>query len=337
LAALRSEPGARSLLGLLALQYVGLGALDVLVVVLAIGLLSLGPSGAGYLNSAFGAGGVVGALVTLGLIGRDRLAVPLVLGGLAWGLAFILLGLWPTVVGAFGLFAAAGASRTLLDVSGRTLLQRTVPSPVRGRIFGILEGGAMLGFAVGSASVPVLTHLGGPRTAIAGVGVLLVAVIGTVTPRLAGLEAGVPSVHTELALLRGSAIFGVLAAPELEELARALAREAVPAGEVVVREGERGDRFYLVGAGKLSVSVDGVRRRELEPGDGFGEIALLRDGIRTATVTALEPATLFVLDRAAFLGALGGSAHARRAAEAGVIGRLLEDRESGQAPALTGN
>lgn len=324
LSVVRSEPGVASLLGVVALQYVALGALDVLVVVIAISVLALGPSGAGYLTAAFGAGGVAGGILAIGLIRPTRLARPVILGGLAWGVAFLLLGAWPTAVGAFGLLAAAGACRTVLDVSGRTLLQRTIAAHVRGRVFGLLEGASMLGFAVGSASVPLLAYLGGPRAAVAGIGVVLVAAVAMAAQPLARLEATAPADLSALALLRGSSIFGALAAPELEALAQSLVREHANAGEVILTEGERGDRFYLVGAGTLTVSVDGIAKGEVGPGDGFGEIALLRDGLRTATVTAREPVTLYALARPAFLDALTGSQQAQHAAELVASERLGE-------------
>jgi hypothetical protein len=322
LGVLRSEPGVAILLTLVAVQYVAIGALDVLVVVLAIKVLALGSSGAGYLDAAFGAGGVLGGFGALGLIGRSRLVPPLVLAAVAWGAAFLLLGAWPTVVGAFALLAAAGAGRTLLDVAGRTLLQRVVPDGVRGRVFGVLEGASMLSLAIGSASVPLLASLGGPGTAVAGVGGLLVLGAAATGHLLVRLESAAPEIGTELSLLRGSPIFGVLGAAQLEGVARSLVREQLPAGHVVVRQGERGDRFYLVASGNLLVTVAGIDRGHLGSGDGFGEIALLRDGLRTATVTALEPVTLYALEREAFLDAVTGSTHAHRAAERLVAGHL---------------
>ena len=137
---LAKEPAARTLVALLSGQFVAIGALDVLYVVLAISVLDLGGSGAGYLNAAFGAGGVAGIAVTVALVGRRRLMPALVLGILAWGAAFALLGTWPTTIGALLLLAVAGAGRSLLDVAGRTILQRTAPGDVLSRVFGVLEG-----------------------------------------------------------------------------------------------------------------------------------------------------------------------------------------------------
>jgi hypothetical protein len=323
-AALRSEPGAVALLAIFAVQFVTYGAFDVLVVVLAIEVIDIGASGGGYLNAVFGAGGILGGIGALWLVGRDRLVPPLLAAATAWGAAFVLIGAWPTVVGAFAFFAAAGAAWTMLDISGRTLLQRAMPADVRGRVFGVLEGLSMLCLAVGSALVPLLAYVGGPRLAVACVGAVLIVVAGATVRVLGRLDRAAVPLDTELALLRASPLFGMLAAPQLEALARSLEPLRVEAG-TVVREGEPGDRFFLVGAGRLTVSKDGRRLRELGPGDGFGEIALLRDGVRTSTVTASEPVSLYALDREPFLDAVTGSPHAHRAAE-----RLAAERLSTQ-------
>ena len=150
------EPGLPALTTVLGLEFVAVGAVDVLVVVLALKVLALGASGAGYLAAAFGAGAVLGGILAVGLVG-GRMVAPLVGAGLVWGAAFLALGVWPTVGGAFLLLAGAGACRTVLDVSGRAILQRVAPVDRLGRIFGVLEGVAMTGLAVGSISV------GGPR------------------------------------------------------------------------------------------------------------------------------------------------------------------------------
>jgi hypothetical protein len=154
-------------------QYLVIGVLDVVLVVLAIGSLGMGASGAGYLTAAFGAGGVIGSLIALSLIGRRRLSAPLSAAAISWAAVLVLLGVWPSVAGAFLLLAAAGAARSVLDTSGRTILLRAAPPALRGRIFGLLEGLAMFGLAAGSALVPAMVALGGPGTALAATGVLL--------------------------------------------------------------------------------------------------------------------------------------------------------------------
>jgi MFS family permease len=298
---LAREPAPRTLIGVLATQYVAIGALDVLYVVLALSTLAMGEGGAGYLNAAFGAGGVAGVVLTALLVGRRRLAPALALAVAAWALAFAALAARPTVFGAVALLAVAGAARSTLDVAGRTLLQRAVPSGVLARVFGVLEGLSMLGLALGSLLTPVLVAAGGVRAALFVLAALLPAAALAAGRRLLSLDRDADVPVVEIALLRSQAVFAPLTAPQLESLARALVPVRAHAGDVVVERGSDGDRFYVVAGGELD--VDG--QRTLQRGDGFGEIALLHDVPRTATVRARTDAQLFALERRPFLAAVG--------------------------------
>jgi MFS family permease len=318
---LAREPSARVLVGLLGGQFVAIGALDVLYVVLAISVLDLGGSGAGYLNAAFGAGGVAGIAVTAALVGRRRLLPPLVLGVLVWGAAFALLAAWPTVAGALLLLAVAGAARSLFDIAGRTLLQRTAPTDVLSRVFGVLEGLSMACLALGSLLTPALVALAGPLWAVAGIGALLPLALLLSSRTLAEIDRRAPVPVVEISLLRSLPLFAPLGAPELEGLARGLDETSVPAGTVVVREGEPGDRFYVIAEGQLEVDSGGRELAELTRGDGFGEIALLRDVPRTATVTARTDSRLYALGKARFLASVGSHPRATREAD-----RLVHER-----------
>ncbi len=280
---LMRERGVAAVMSVVSVQFVAEGALDVLEVVLAINVLALGAGAAGYLGAAFGAGGVIGGVLALALIGRARLVEVVVGAAVAWGAAFIAIGVWPTVASAFILLCACGVSRSVLGAASRTMLHRVVPAPLHGRVFGMLEGVTMLGLAIGSLSVPALIGVSGIEAAWVGVGLLLVIVsLGTLgTTRR--LDRATPMFVRELALVRGHPLFGLLAVPVLEDLARALVPRTIAAGDDVVREREWGGHFYLVGSGSLDVSAAGHHIRTLHAGDGFGEIALLRDGQRTAT------------------------------------------------------
>ena len=173
LVALREDRGLAGVVALLGAEYLVIGVLDVLLVVLAIGVLEMGESGAGYLSAAFGAGGILGSVAALSLIGRRRLASPLIAAAVGWAALMVALGAWPTVGGAFLLLAIAGAARTVVEVAGRTMLLRGAPAEVRGRVFGLLEGVSMLGLALGALLVLAMVALAGAGMALVTTGVLL--------------------------------------------------------------------------------------------------------------------------------------------------------------------
>lgn len=311
----------RLLVVLLGGQYIAIGALDVLYVVLAIDVLGMGDSGAGYLNAAFGAGGVLAIAATALLVGRRRLVPAFLLAIAVWWLALTALGVWPTELAAFVLLAAAGLGRNVFDVAGRTLLQRLAPPEVLARVFGVLEGAAMAGLAAGSLLAPALVALAGAGAAVACVGATLPLLALLAGRRLVRLDQSATMPVVEIALLRSRRLFAPLAPPAIEQVARSLEPVSVDAGDVVVRQGERGDRLYVIVEGELEISTGGRAFGTLERGDLFGEIALLQDVPRTATLTAKTPARLYALAREPFLAAV--NAHPASFAEAG---RLVDTR-----------
>ena len=308
------RPRPRLVVSLLTAQYVVVGSLDVLFVVLAIQVLGRGQVWVGYLNIAYGAGAVAAGLLTAHLLGR-RLGRALVASLLALSAGLILTAFTSALGLVVTLIAVAGGGRAVLAVSANTLLQRVVPAQLVGRVFGIVEGLSMAGLAAGSLLTPLLVGFGGARLALIAVGALLpvTAACGLRTLRRVDQGRAVPV--TEVALLRSLPHFADLPGPALETLAGALERiDAVP-GQVLIRQGGDGDRFYAIADGQVSVSVDGRPRGVRDRGTGLGEIALLRRVPRTATVTAVGPATLFALDADTFLAAVSGHAPTRRHAD----------------------
>jgi hypothetical protein len=322
LAALRADSTTGFLVGLVGSQAVVLGALDVLNVVLAFQIIDTGRSGVAYLNAAFGAGGIVGGVATVALVGRRRLAPPLLAGVIVWGGAFAVLGVQTSTVGAFVLLGISGAARSLVDVSGRSLLQRACDPRALGRVFGVLEGLDMAGYAVGSLMVPLLVLLGGPRAAVIGVGLVLPLVMVVGLRRLLAIDAHATVPIVQIGLLRLSELFAPLPAPELEGLARSLVPVDVAAGTMIIREGDPGDRYYAIAAGEATVTHAGAVSATLRRGDGFGEIALLRDVPRTATVTATTGMQLYSLEKEAFLTTVTGHAPTHSIADQIVSDRL---------------
>ncbi|HEX4690550.1 MAG TPA: cyclic nucleotide-binding domain-containing protein [Solirubrobacteraceae bacterium] len=322
--AVAREPATRRLVGIVGAEYVTLGMLDVLYVVLALAVLDMGASGAGYLNAAFGLGGAVGIVVTASLVGRRRLMPAVLTGLVVWAAAFAVLAAWPTVGGALLLLAVAGGARSLVDVGSRTLLQRTSPPNVLAGVFGVLEGLQAAALALGSLLAPLVIAVLGGRAAVLTVGLLLPALALTGGRRLLALDASAHVPVVELALLRSLRLFADLPAPELEALARDLRPMSAVPGEAIVTQGEVGDRYYAIADGTLEAIEDGIATRTMGRGDGFGEIALLRDIPRTATVRAITPAHLFALDRAPFVEAVTGHPATRRFAAAITAERLSE-------------
>jgi MFS family permease len=315
------EPGPRALVWLLGVEAVAIGALDVLYVVLAIGTLHHGGSTAGYLNAAFGAGGVLGIVVTVALVGRARLGPALIAALALWAIALVGVGVLPSTFAAFALLAVAGVGRTVVDVAGRTLLQRIAPPETLARVFGLLEAVSMAGLAVGSALAPIFVALAGGRWAFVCVGAVLPAGMLVVLGSLLAADNAVRPV-VEIARLRALPIFSPLGPSALEALARSVEPVVAAAGMQVITEGEVGDAFYLVADGELEVTVGEAPVRTLGRGDCFGEIALLRRIPRTATVTARTDCRLDALGEEAFLAVLTGHPGSARAAEELVQQRL---------------
>lgn len=320
--AIVGERRLRLLVGLFSAQTFVDGMLNVLIVVVALDLLDTGSAGVGFLNSAVGIGGLLGALAAAALVGRRRLAADFGLGIFIWGIPIALVAVWPNKVFALVLLGIVGIGNTLVDVSGMTLMQRAAPGDVLARVFGVLESLLLLTVGLGALVAPLLVNWLGDRGALIFAGALLPILVVPAWPRLSAIDRAARVPEEQLALLQGNDIFAPLPASTLEQLADRMLEVHASPGETIIRQGDRGDRFYLIKTGTVDVLVDGQLAHELGPGEGFGEIALLRDVPRTATVTARTDAVLYALDRDSFVPAVTGSGPSLSAAEA-VIGMRL--------------
>lgn len=299
-----------------------IGALDVLFVVVAISLLDKGQSWAGFLSSAFGLGGLVGAALAFGLIGRRRLVPPLAGGTFVVGGPIALVGIAPAVWSAPLLFGVAGAGGNIAWVAGSTLLQRIAPDEMLARVFGILEGIGTIAVAIGSLGASGLIAAFGVRVALIVTGVLAPAVMLALWIPLSSIDRDAKAPDAEmLEFVRRMPIFAPLPAPAIERIMAHLTREDVAAGDVLIREGDVGERFFLIVAGEAEVTRDGAHVTERRAGEHVGEIALLRDVPRTATVTAKTAMEVLTLDREPFIEAVTGHPQSRQRVEA-----IVEDR-----------
>lgn len=312
-------PRARLVIGLVVAQTFVRGCLNVLIVVVVFRVLGGSAADVGYLTAAIGVGGLLGAVGAMTLEGR-RLAVKFGLSLVFWGLPLILIAPRPDFAVAVVLLAIVGAANSVEDVAVFTLLQRLVPDHTLTRVLGVLWGLAMGAVAIGSIAAPALVEAIGPRAAFAVVGAILPLLALVTYPRLAEIDRAVAPA-AELGLIQAVPMFAPLSIAAKERVAARLVRVSVPAGDVVIRTGDAGDRFYIVGNGALEIAGGGPNANAYE-GDYFGEIALLREVPRTATVTATADSDLYALERDDFLAAVTGYPAARAAGEEVVEVRL---------------
>jgi MFS family permease len=313
-------------LALFAAHGVGRGAVGVLLVVVPIEILALGESGVGFVNATLGLGGLLGAAATAGLVGRRKLAVPMAAGLGATGAALVLAGAVPAAPVVFAAIAAVGVGFSVVSVVGSSLLVRSTRDDVFARVVGLLgtvRSGAM---ALGAALAPALVAVGGARLALAVSGALLLgsALAARGGARELDTRSEVPA--EELRLLRAAPVFASILPVAVERLAARLEPVAVPAGAEVVRQGDRGDCVYLVAEGSLEVETDGRVLERVGRCDVFGEMALLRNAPRNATVRALEDSRLYRLDRDEFLAAVTGHPVSSKHAS-DLVARRLDLRE----------
>ena len=314
------RPGAGGVLAAAAGQFFMVGAFDIILVVIASEHAELGKSGAGILGACFGAGAFLSMTVAGFVAGRARLA-PLILALLVlMAVVCAFFGAEVGVVTAVIALPILGASRSLIDLMSRVLLQRSAPPSQLADVFGALESASGAGLLLGSLFAQILISVWGTSAALFGIGglfgLLTVVLIGPL--RTVDNGADVPVVV--MSLLQRMPVFAPLPPMALEAVARSVVEVTVAAGEEVIRQGEPGDRFYAVADGSFDVVRSGELLGTVERGGGFGEIALLANVPRTATVTATRTGRLLAIESAPFLLAVTGYEPARQAAR-----RILSD------------
>jgi MFS family permease len=325
IAALREHPSAAVLAGIGMTQTFVRGAMTVMLVAAAAQLMSLGEQGIGVLQAAIGLGGIAGAVAGSAFAGRRRLSGAMVLGLVLWGLPITVIGLVPNAVVAIAVLTVLGIGNAIFDVGLFSLIQRNVPNRVRGSVFGACEGLFMLGVAAGSLAAPFIVRLAGLQGGLVVTGLLLpvVALLTASAIRRADLAAIVP--ERQMRLLRGVAVFQPLPLTVVEQIAGSLEPMSFSAGQEVCTQGEPGDRFFIIDAGRAEVEQTGTVLRHLEEGDSFGEIALLRSVARTATVRAEDSLRTFSLKQLDFVSAVTGNPQAAIVADGLIQERLSED------------
>ena len=297
------------------------GILNVLIVVASVELLHAGDAGVGWLNAALGLGGLAGGVVALGLVGRRKLGLPFGLALVTWGAPIALIGVWPHMAWALACIGVVGVGNAVLDVSGFTLLQRTVDEHVLGRVLGAFEVLVAVAVAVGSAIGSLQVAQIGIRPALVVTGVFLpaLALLNARGLRRIDRTSAVPS--RQLELLSAVPLFEPLPVTTLERLSFRLHEVHGRAGTPLITKGTPGEHFYVIASGEVDVIDEGRLVTTLGPGDYFGEIALLRNVETTADCVPRTDAELYALDRENLVAAVGGDV-----CSAGVAGDVVARR-----------
>jgi hypothetical protein len=308
--------------GLSLAQSLTQGILSVFMVVLALEELGMGEAGVGLFNAAVGVGAVAGSFGASMFVTGRRLAVLEGVGVLLWGVALGLSGALTIELVVLGLMGVAGAGMVFVDIGLHTLPARLVPEDVLARVFGAKGSLSALAGAVGAAITPVAIALLGIRPAMVVLGLIAPALTLLAWRRLRAIDTAITHRDAEVAVLNDLAMFRPLPMPAVDTLALHVEKVHVDAGEVICRQGDDADRFYLIEGGAADVIGDGRLIHRLDSGDGFGEIALLGDTPRTATVRARTPLRLYVVDGQRFRSAVTDYGSSRREADALVLDRL---------------
>jgi MFS family permease len=311
---------------LMAMTIGTLGALNVLIVIVAIDVLGYDEQAAGYLAAVTGVGALLGSIVATSLVGRERIATPLLASVVGFAVAVAAVGLGSTPLPVVIALVATGIGWSVAWVAATTMIQRLVGDDVMTRVFGINESLQTGAESLGGLVVPVLVVTIGPGGALIALGSFLGLVAVVAAPVLLRADRIDPAILRDLAIIRAVPMFSPLSAPVVERLAAYAEHSAAAPGEVIVTEGEHGDRFYIVLSGRVHVTVQGRDAGSVTGGGSFGEIALIRDVPRTATVEAIEPTELLAIRREPFLEALTGQARSRALASDVVEERLAADR-----------
>jgi MFS family permease len=291
-------------------QVVTRGLMSALVVVAAIDLLSMGQSGPGLLSAALGIGGLVGVVFAMSSRRSERLVRTEIVALVFWGLPLAAIGVAPLAQVALMAMIVIGVANATYDVALFTILQRACTNEDRAPVMSVLEAVIGLGGVSGSLLAPLFMFGLGTRGALIAGGLILPVLAAVMYVRIGRTERVTVVDEDTVDLLRSVPAFAELPMTAVERLAAGLVPIAAPAGTALMTQGELGDTFVVIATGEIEVLVDGQPIHRLGRGAGVGEIALLRRGARTATVTAISDVTGYSVDAATFLAAVAGPAAA---------------------------
>lgn len=321
------ETGPRVVFIGIAFQTLVRGALSVLLVVAAVELLGIGDAGVGTLTAAIGLGGLIGAGVATVMASGVRLGNAFVAALAGWGLPIALMGLLVDPLVALIGMLVIGVSNAVIDVAIDTLLQRLVPHARQVAVIGLLELVIGGGTALGGVVAPIVLGAVGIEAALIAFGVLLPLVAAVSWPVIRRVDESGMADPRQLALIRGEPLFAPLSLATVEHLAACLDPARFDDGDFLIRQGEPGRSFFLIDQGTAAITRDERLVRVVGSGAGIGEIALLDDVPRTASVQAVGEVRAFSIEREEFLEAVTGHVVSRSLARERTLELRAADAE----------
>ncbi len=337
LRAVRHDSGIRAVLFATAACSFAMGALDLLYVVFAVDVLGGRDADVSWLGAVFGIGALVGGSVALTLVGGRGMWVRVVATGGALGLALGLLGVGSGRVYVALVLAVCGVMEAVLMVSARTLLQRVTEVHLLTPVCALAEASHIAMLMLGALVVPFFVDILGARGAAVGVGAVVILAVVPGARAMARADRIAEQWLGWIPVLHQTEAFAFVAGPALETLARQAVSRSFPARHTIITQGEVGDSFYAITRGEVAIVKDGERIATRGTREGFGELALLYDVPRTATVRAIGAVDVLVIDRVTFLIAVSGFQPTWRRTLGDVVRRYADldsvERAAGQSAA----
>lgn len=334
LGVLRRVMAARVIVLLMALTAALTGIAQALAPSIATDTLRASQDFTPVLVGAVGLGGLLGGIASFAFVGRRSMSGPMVVGFAICGPTTIVIAMISSLPATITVLILIGVGIAIQTSSGRTVLQKAVDGRSLDHLVGINALLSVTASGVAAFAVAQVIVAFGITAALVATGVLALAAAlyaGVLLPRV---ERAAPVDQERLDTIAGVGAFRLLPVAAVSQLAARLTAQPCAVGEEIVRQGEPATGMFLIGSGRFDVTVDADYVRELTPGEYFGEIALLYDSTRTATVQCVEAGTVWRLDRADFLRAMTGhtltnqaiaAIASERLARAGVLGTAADD------------
>ena len=326
--AIRSSDGVPTVVLVMIASSFLWGECLVLLPLVSSDLLRTGPQGLGYLYAAMGVGGIVGAVASGRLLKGPRSATPIIAALLLSTLPLAALAGASAPGVAYLLAALLGVGGVVLDVASVTLLQRAVREDVLSRVFGLLDSLAATTLLLGSLAAPALLGVMGLKWTLAASGIAIAFVALIASPRLRGIDRRAATRLAELTpqvdLLATVGLFSGAPRTVLEELAGSLEEIVVPAGRVVIREGDPADRVFVLRSGRVEVVTGSQLIATRGEGDYFGEIGVFERVPRTATVRTVTDCVIDAMDGEKFVRAVNRVPAVSMILQQGIVNRRTE-------------